>query len=84
MPPYDREELKGDLMEAFDWVMKWVLFHLEYKTEPDIDDIMSLTEDTLRDYDMMHSDSLTDDQWDDIFVAVTETLIDRCGLVYDG
>ena len=71
-------------MDAFDWVMKWVLFHLEYKTEPDIDYIMSLTEETLRDYDMKYPDSLTDDQWDGIFVSVTETLIDRCGLVYDG
>ena len=71
-------------MEAFDWVMKWVLFHLEYKTEPNIDDIMSLTEETLRDYDMKYPDSLTDDQWDGIFVSVTEALIDRCGLVYDG
>ena len=66
--------------EVYEWTITWVLYHLDYIDTPEPDDIMRITEETLRDYDMKNPDVLSDNEWDDLFVGVTDTLISRYGL----
>ena len=68
--------------EVYEWVLHWVLFHLDTVQDITTDDIHRITEDTLRDYDMKYPDILSDNQWDDLFVGVSDTLISRYGLEY--
>ena len=65
------------MTEVYDWTLNWTIYHLEHIENPDTDDIMRITEETLRDYDMKNPDILSDNEWDDLFVGVTETLISR-------
>ena len=66
--------------EVYEWVLHWVVFHLDTLKDITADDIHRITEDTLRDYDMKNPDILSDNQWDDLFVGVSDTLISRYGL----
>ena len=66
--------------EVYEWVLHWVLFHLEYVKDVSEDDIFRITEETLRDYDMKYPDVLSDNDYDDIFTGVSDTLISRYGL----
>ena len=58
--------------DIYEWVIHWVTFHLEYREHITEDVIMSITEDTLKDYDMKNPNVLSDNQWDDLFVAVCD------------
>ena len=68
--------------EVYEWVLHWVLFHLDTVQDITTDDIFRITEDTLRDYDMEYPDTLSDNDYDDLFVGVSDTLISRYGFEY--